>query len=351
MDHWIDNHSIGPSGIKVIIILSAMICILGSIFGIWLLLRQQYSLAAMVLAFSLSVGIPFFYLFAYDYKTMAYIHRQLSYNCAEKPRLFDEVNQFIRRFLTSNKIDYVYNETSSGSNFHSNDKGLNLFVAKDGSNATIFGINDKYGKYDHILNSFQIEASKSLGIDNKTKNFSIMSFPESFFLSSSSKTKEEEPKLLLEEPVIFYSQRMRPVLIFGWSAIFLGILILCFGIIGNISHLSFNNNCTTVSIIIGMSIICGSYSILQIPKNSRPYKIYSTGILESFSPPKSWIDPKDKFYLFNNLEHIINTKMQKHPVYYFKFKNPTRTVMLSKNIPGMINIIGHIRSSYANVKF
>lgn len=304
----------------------------------------------MLVVLSVFLGFGFAHGFGRDIKKMKFFTRQLSYFCTDNPRPYDLINNFIGDFLNRRNIEYQYNETSSGSTFSSAEKDLRVFVMKDGQNVMLFGMNDIYGKRANILDSFKIEATKALSLSSDTELLSITSFPGKT-VSPAEKSKEKEKTLMLEEPMDFFLQRMRPVVNAGRAMIILGFIWLGFGIAGKIGHLGLEGWCFTASLILGGPLIGVGWVFLRIPNQSRPIKVYEEGILESFSPPESWDDPKNKFYHFNNLKCVKDNQIPTVSLYEFKFESPSRGLRLNKNIPGIDKVIEHIRKNYPQTIF
>ena len=161
----------------------------------------------------------------------------------------------------------------------------------------------------------------------------------------------DEHKLLLEEPKDIYQNKMRPVVNAGKAMIIFGAVWLGFGIVGKVGHLALVGWCFTASMIAGGPFIGAGFVFLHIPSQSRPIRIYEDGILESFSPSTSWEDPKSKFYYFYNLKWVKDDNLPTAPRYEFKFENPSRGIILNKNIPGMDMVVEHIKKNYPRTIF
>lgn len=348
MGIWLDNHSIGATGVKAIVIFGASVGGLGVGAGAWEVSKGDYEGAVLLIGLGLMFGVLFGVNSYRDLRKKNYFSRQMSHMCRSDPKSFEMVDSFIRHFFLKIKLDYTREEAQRSSEYYAAGRELRAFVLRDGKNVVLFGLNDADGKRGEILDLFKAEAIRTLGLSDATRYEPKFGESKDFPPSPLDFPDGKVPALLLEEPVEVFKTRTLPLVVIGWAMVMCGVVSVGFGIAGRSMHLPYAGFCFTAATVVGFPIMTVGILMARVRKQYRPMKIYENGVMDPRSPG-NW-EATNRFYSFNDLKQITCIPAPINPHIKLEF-NGSKELLLVANMPGMAGILDHIKRHYPQVKF
>jgi len=349
MAGWIDNQSIGYRGVAAVAAVLASSGAVGLALSIWLAWQGYVLVGVQAAALSVILFLGLAFMFARGLREMKYYRRQMAYYSRGSPLRFDEVNAFLRDFLLRSYIEYECSETRAVSSYLSKDREIKAFAVSEGERTLLFGLNDIHGRKAELLRSFQAEASRRFGLEWRTEKASITEIPRITVAPEQTGTDAGKHVLLLEEPAEFFKRRMRPVAVTGWAIVVVGLSCIVYYALGMLTVITLSSVCRLAVFAAGGGCIGAGIVIVRIPNWTRPVRIFSDGILLSYSP--GFLNPEPTFHGFDKLTKVITNDGGRLAFTNFVFCDPQKTVMLNPGIPGLAAVMKHIRENYPAAKF